>query len=565
MTKQIILTISDGDFDRGFPVLLRSKDDSKEGESQYSGRLAPAPLLLDRLRTWQEQFNRKLGTRRDEGTRITAGISKQFSVQDRAVELEEIINNWLNSGDCNWKPIRDALLTSLQVEDEARLIIASEDRIIWEIPWYAWDLCKDRYQQLEVAIALPTYKYQIIDKYPRRKVRILAIFGDSTGIDLNLDRQILERLSNQLDVELKPLIEPTRETFDRELWDDRGWDILFFAGHSQTDLDRGILQLNSYTNLSINTLEFALRSAVEKGLHLAIFNSCDGMGIARTLTNSNLPLAIVMRSPISDDLAALFLDNFLRAFSCGKSLYLALRSAREKLQGLGDKISSASWLPVLYHHPAIVPLTWRQLERRLYPQPDRISAPFDPNPQATRYLDNISQKWQELGCLDLKYQVIDRELKFDLIARFGDFSIPYQLMGRQFLELRGDAFFIATMFSDINLTSLQQYSKYCLEYAKKHTPNSLSEQIYNFRMPTNLCFSIAIVDRLNSDIKQQIRTTNPIDHRLDPVWYEIPIVYTLAEERAYFFDSPAFWDNFKGEIVWRKLREYIVRHTSIIT
>jgi hypothetical protein len=127
-------------------------------------------------------------------------------------------------------------------------------------------------------------------------------------------------------------------------------------------------------------------------------------------------------------------------------------------------------------------------------------------------------------------------------------------MGGQILELRGDAFFVATFFSDISLTSLQQFSKYCLEYAKEQTKSSLLEQIYNVRMPTNLCFSIAIVDRLNSQVKQQIKTTNPIDHRLDPVWYEIPIIYTLAEDRAYFFDSPTFWDNFKGEIVWRKLR-----------
>jgi hypothetical protein len=63
-------------------------------------------------------------------------------------------------------------------------------------------------------------------------------------------------------------------------------------------------------------------------------------------------------------------------------------------------------------------------------------------------------------------------------------------------------------------------------------------------------------------VKQQIRTSNPIDHRLYANWYEIPLVYVLEEERVYFFDSPNFWDKFKGEVVWHKIREFIIEYTS---
>ncbi len=563
MTKQILLTLSAGDFDRGFPVLLRIKDDRKESESQYHGKLPPAPLLPTVLKQWQSQFYQKLQTRSGNGNRITAGSSQQFSAKDRAVELEQSINDWLNVNDLEWQPIRDAVLKYLQPQAEARLIIASTDRTIWQIPWYAWNLLKDGYPQVEIAIALPTYEDRTIDRFPRKIVRILAIIGDSHGIDLNLDRQILERLADRASIELQLLIEPDRQTFDRALWDDRGWDILFFAGHSQTDADRGTLQINNRANIAIDDLEFALKSAVAKGLHLAIFNSCDGMGIARALPRLNLPLAIVMREPVSDDLATLFLDNFLQAFSGGKSLYLALREAREKLQGLGDKIPSANWLPVLYHHPAIEPLTWQQLHQRLQPQVEINSPPLNSNPVATKYFKFLTQKWQNLGCLDFHDRVINDENEFEIVARFSDFTIPYQLMGGS-IELRGDAFFIANSIANIRMTSLQQFSKSCLEYAQKQTKSSVMEQIYNARIPTNLCFSIAVVDKLDNDVKQQIRTTNPIDHRLDPVWYEIPIIYTLDEQRSYFFDSPTFWDNFKGEIVWHKLREFIIQYTSTI-
>jgi hypothetical protein len=562
MTKQIILTVSAGDFDRGFLVLLRIKNGNTGAENQYHGKLPPAPLLPNVLKEWQLHFYQKLKNLSKNGARIKAGQSEQLSIIDRTLELEKIINDWLNGSDLEWQPIRDALLRSLQPQDEARLIIASNDQIIWQIPWYAWDLCKDRYLQLEIAIALPTYEHQTIQKYPRQTIRILAIIGDSQNIDVNLDRQILEKLSSQTKIDLQLLIEPDRQTFDRALWDSQGWDILFFAGHSQTDTDRGILHINARSSISIDSLEFGLKSAIEKGLHLAIFNSCDGIGIARALPKLNLPLAIVMRESVSDDIATLFLDNFLQAFSAGKSLYLALREAREKLQGLGDRIPSANWLPVLYHHPAIEPLTLQQLKQRLQPQVAVNSPPLNSNQPATKYLDRLTGKWQQLGCLDLKHQVIHDENRFELVARFSDFKISYELMALS-IEMRGDAFFIANTFTTTSLTSLQQFSHQCLQYAKRQSKNSGLEQIYNARIPTNFCFSIAVVDRLDNDLKQQVKTTNPIDHRLDPVWYEIPIIYTLDEQRAYFFDSPAFWDNFKGEIVWRKLRESIVQYTSI--
>ncbi|MBP5976413.1 hypothetical protein HW132_27720 [Brasilonema sp. CT11] len=87
-------------------------------------------------------------------------------------------------------------------------------------------------------------------------------------------------------------------------------------------------------------------------------NSCDGLGLARELQDLQIPQIIVMREPVPDLVAQKFLEYFLEAFSSGASLYTAVRSARERLEGLENEYPGASWLPVICEHPGVVPMTW---------------------------------------------------------------------------------------------------------------------------------------------------------------------------------------------------------------
>ncbi|MHC5833905.1 MAG: CHAT domain-containing protein, partial [Nostoc sp.] len=87
--------------------------------------------------------------------------------------------------------------------------------------------------------------------------------------------------------------------------------------------------------------------AVSKGLQLAIFNSCDGLGLASQLGDLHIPQIIVMREPVQDLVAQEFLKNFLQKFSSGESLYLAVRESREKLHGIEDKYPCAVCLPII--------------------------------------------------------------------------------------------------------------------------------------------------------------------------------------------------------------------------
>ena len=86
--------------------------------------------------------------------------------------------------------------------------------------------------------------------------------------------------------------------------------------------------------------------------------------MAQDLEKLDLPQAIVMREPIPDVVAHNFLKYFLREFSGGKSLYMAVRNARERLHDdWENRLPGASWLPTICQNLAAKPLLWQPLNR----------------------------------------------------------------------------------------------------------------------------------------------------------------------------------------------------------
>nr|MBA3924146.1 CHAT domain-containing protein [Nostocaceae cyanobacterium] len=162
------------------------------------------------------------------------------------------------------------------------------------------------------------------------------------------------------------VVKPSRQEFNDKLWDSQGWDILFFAGHSETEQSTGIIYINENpinNSLTIAQLEEALKAAIEKGLKLAIFNSCDGLGLAHGLEKLNLPTTIVMREPVANRVAEEFFNYFLQGFAFEeKTLYTSVQQARRRLQGLEDDFPGASWLPVIFINPAEEPPSWVKLK-----------------------------------------------------------------------------------------------------------------------------------------------------------------------------------------------------------
>ena len=355
MAKLVTLKFGTGSLVEGFPVTLQISDEGMRPTIEVDGKLPPAaemPLYYDR---WQDSYYR-LGVRYrlSAPTVQITNVSLVDQCLDSAKILRARFKTWLQSEE--FRPVYDTLLAELGRNDAVRIVLQIEHRELQLLPWHLWEVL-DRYPNAEVALGATSYQSPATTTALKQRVKILAILGDSQGIDIAADRALLQQLPN---ADVTFLVEPPRKKVTDLLWE-QGWDILFFAGHSTSQDCTGTIFINQTDSLTISELRYALRTAVSRGLKLAIFNSCDGLGLARDLADLHIPQTIVMREPVPDRVAHEFLKSFLTTFAAGESLYLAVRSARERLQGLEDRFPCATWLPVIFQNPAVDPPTWNRL------------------------------------------------------------------------------------------------------------------------------------------------------------------------------------------------------------
>lgn len=278
-----------------------------------------------------------------------------------ALNLKYHLDELLNTED--FKPIQDAMRSQLDKRDNIRIIIQTEDYRLQRLPWNIWEFF-DGYPNAEVALGLRKYRKVAPSLTFRNEIRILSILGNTEGINLKRDQESLNNLSAQITW----LPQKNCSTINDHLSDESGWDILYFAGHSETNGSEGRIAINDTEYLTIEDIKSALEYAINKGLQTAIFNSCDGLGLARELAQLNIPQIIVMREPIFDTVAHTFLVHFLEEYHSGKPLYLSVRRAREKLRELEGSFLYSSWLPVIFQNASERPLTWKHLANRIkYP------------------------------------------------------------------------------------------------------------------------------------------------------------------------------------------------------
>lgn len=406
MDYLVVLNFGQGTWQDGFPtVIAQLWESGRPTPMQFTGSLPAIPHLVDRDRRWRSLYNAlyvHLSWRRSEiehpefevededPTHISAAEFHQLSH-----ELQTQLNTWLNAS--SFRVIDRQLRTRLSPKDTIRIMVVAKDPQVLQLPWCLWDFLVD-YPKAEVALSLPEFarSQQVPSANRRKKVRILSILGNAQGIDVEHDRQLLQKLP---DTEIHYLVEPTAQAVQEKLWQSQ-WDVLFFAGHSSTDISinasnntshenftnisenasknvKGYIQISQTETLTIEQLKYGLRHAIAQGLKLAIFNSCDGLGLAQNLADLQLPQVIVMRESVPDRVAQEFLKAFLATFSGGKSLYASVREAREKLQALETEFPCATWLPVICQNPAEVPPTWQDWcgpKRQLLPSMTRSQA-----------------------------------------------------------------------------------------------------------------------------------------------------------------------------------------------
>lgn len=344
-------------------VVQVSPPESRYPSIQLRGSLPPAPDLAQRYQYWQLLYREFYETASQLRTIcIEPGGLVHFSeieFHELGQQIIQRLNQWLDSS--TWQVVVTQLQKILPGEMEILFAIETDDDLLQRLPWHFWRLIL-ALPKAEVILSSLEYVHPIVPhSSPSSSFKILAVLGKDESLNLETERELLKQLRG---VESVFLEKPDQQTLDLQLQD--CWSILFFAGHSFTVGDRGHLQLNPDEVVEFQDLQESLKVAIHQGLKLAIFNSCDGLGLMRVLWNLAIPHAIVMREPVPDAIAQLFFRGFLQAFSSGESLAVSIRIAREQLTDYEDRYPCASWLPVLCQHPATQTATWQewQAERR---------------------------------------------------------------------------------------------------------------------------------------------------------------------------------------------------------
>uniref|UniRef100_A0A832H108 CHASE2 domain-containing protein n=1 Tax=Oscillatoriales cyanobacterium SpSt-402 TaxID=2282168 RepID=A0A832H108_9CYAN len=391
MSKRAVLRFY-GSLEQGFHVSLEVGEENDLHFADQEGTLPSALGLIECLQQWQESYTQLSNETRIKGIKIAVqlGAANQAEIcRQRAKALREQLKAWLASE--SFQVINAQLQWAVTQNDLVRVVLCTQDRRLHLLPWHEWTFI-ERYQA-EVAFNLPARKSEKQNKLInlRKKVRILAILGDSDGINTEADLNLLKALP---DTDVLYLVQPLRQEIHDHLWE-QSWDILFFAGHSQTEDCEGRIFINANDSLTIADLRFALKRAIAHGLQLAIFNSCDGLGLVYELEQLGIPQLVVMRQPVPDRVAQAFLKHLLTSLIDGQRFYLAVREAREKLQSLEDSYPSASWLPVIFQSLNQPPLTWQDLRYPPVSQPLKASVlplPYVPTSPSRRVKQRLFWK-----------------------------------------------------------------------------------------------------------------------------------------------------------------------------
>jgi hypothetical protein len=263
------------------------------------------------------------------------------------VEIRREIANSVNYLDDKQKEWIEVFLTCTPVE-------------IARLPWETWEIGTDLGIPKRIRIARNPANIRNENLRPlHRKVRILAILGDDTGLNFDSEKEEFNQIKSIAYVKfigwtLKKNIDVLKQEIVQNIASVDGWDILFFAGHSnESVLTGGELGIAPNTSIFVSEIEDALKLAKKRGLQFAIFNSCSGMNIAESLINLGLSQVVVMREPINNKVAQEFLKQFLRSLAEYKDVHESLLDASKFLKQQEQRLAypSTYLVPSLFRHP----------------------------------------------------------------------------------------------------------------------------------------------------------------------------------------------------------------------
>lgn len=249
------------------------------------------------------------------------------------------------------------------------------------LPWENWEIGTEFAAAQTKIVRSPTNirKPSHSHRGDRRRPRVLAILGDDTGLSFQGDRDAVRSLGRIAEVQFAgwqpgQTATEVKDAICAALTDAVGWDVLFFAGHSnETQMTGGELAIAPGTSISLRDLSPFLKMAQNQGLQFALFNSCSGLNIAESLIDMGFSQVAVMREPVHNRVAQEFLVQFFQVLAAHEDVQTAIRLASQFLKTEKSfDFPSAHLVPSVFCHPGaplfrIPPAGWQQALRRAMP------------------------------------------------------------------------------------------------------------------------------------------------------------------------------------------------------
>lgn len=263
---------------------------------------------------------------------------------------------WLGGADL--LSIRSEIAKAVKEGEGVDLFLACEPMALARFPWEAWEIGTEfgHGQAVRIARTPANLTAEVQPSRKNGKLRILAVLGDDTGLNFQADRAAMDSLSSlvtfvgwQAGQDAAGLQEKIASAIDDPL----GWDILFFAGHSnETALTGGELGIAPGMSIAIKEIAPQLQRAKERGLQFALFNSCSGLEIANTLIDLGLSQVAIFREPVHNRVAQTFLLRFVQELVNYRDVHEATIAAAQFLKvDRNLTYPSAYLIPSLFRHP----------------------------------------------------------------------------------------------------------------------------------------------------------------------------------------------------------------------
>lgn len=339
------------------------------GKGQQLGVTFAYPDDLNfKYQEWQRIYlrfyNTKLRGKVEEIGSFTAPPVDWHSqlVQAEAQLLSEF-HHWLRSAELHEVRAEIAQASRKYEHPNVDVFLTCNPLDLARLPWEAWEIGTEfSSSSTKIRIVRTPINRRETVYYPnlRRsgKARILVILGDETGLDFQAEKQAMIFLKSVAEVEFigwqpQESIPELKTKIVQAIASKTGWDILFFAGHSnETNLTGGEFGIAPNTALLISELEESLTIAKSRGLQVAIFNSCKGLSIANKLIDLGLSQVVIMREPIHNRVAEEFFLQFVQALAEYKDVHESLLAASRYLKlEKNFTYPSAYLIPSLFRHP----------------------------------------------------------------------------------------------------------------------------------------------------------------------------------------------------------------------